>query len=74
MQRGKIRTRPVVPEQVTAIISAIRPLSVMPRRGAPPFAKDKPITLLSGSNLLSLLEKHGRAARIDIAEARGLGA
>ena len=34
------------------------------------FAKDKPITLLSGSNLLSLLEKHGHKARINIAEAK----
>jgi restriction system protein len=36
------------------------------------FAKDKPITLLNGGNLLSLLEKHGHPARIDIAEARRL--
>lgn len=36
------------------------------------FAKDKPITLLNGGNLLSLLEKHGQAARIDLAEARRL--
>lgn len=36
------------------------------------FAKDKPITLLSGANLLHLLEKHGRRAKIDIAEARRL--
>src|SRR5690625_8026499 len=34
------------------------------------FAKDKPISLLSGSNLLHLLEKHGQRAKIDIAEAR----
>ena len=34
------------------------------------FAKDKPITLLNGNNLLSLLEKHGHRARINIAEAR----
>ena len=34
------------------------------------FAKDKPITLLNGSNLLSLLEKHGHKARINIAEAK----
>ena len=34
------------------------------------FAKNKPLTLLNGSNLLALLEKHGRAARIDIAEAK----
>ncbi|MHB8071468.1 MAG: restriction endonuclease [Candidatus Cryosericum sp.] len=34
------------------------------------FAKDKPLTLLSGSNLLSLLAKHGHRARIDLAQAR----
>lgn len=34
------------------------------------FAKDKPITLLNGGNLLQLLEKHGHRARIDLAEAR----
>lgn len=34
------------------------------------FAKDKPITLLEGSNLLHLMEKHGHKARIDIQEAR----
>jgi restriction system protein len=34
------------------------------------FAKDKPITLLTGGNLLSLLEKHGHPARIDLAEAK----
>jgi restriction system protein len=34
------------------------------------FAKDKPITLLSGSNLLYLLQKHGVKAHIDLAEAR----
>lgn len=38
------------------------------------FAKDKPITLLDGGNLLSLLERHGHKARIDLAEARKLGA
>ena len=36
------------------------------------FAKDKPLTLLNGSNLLSLLEKHGHRARINIAEAKKL--
>lgn len=36
------------------------------------FAKEKPITLLSGANLLHLLEKHGRRAKIDIGEAREL--
>lgn len=34
------------------------------------FAKDKPITLLNGSNLLHLLEKHGHRAKIDIKEAK----
>jgi len=34
------------------------------------FAKDKPITLLNGSNLLALLEKHGHKARINIKEAK----
>jgi len=34
------------------------------------FAKDKPITLLNGSNLLHLLEKHNYKARINIREAR----
>ncbi len=34
------------------------------------FAKGKPLTLMNGSNLLYLLEKHGHQARIDIKEAR----
>lgn len=34
------------------------------------FAKDKPITLINGANLLYLLEKHGIHAKIDIKEAR----
>ena len=34
------------------------------------FAKGKPITLLSGSNLLHLLEKHGHKAKIDLVEAK----
>ena len=34
------------------------------------FAKDKPITLLNGSNLLHLLEKHGTKAKIDLKEAK----
>lgn len=34
------------------------------------FAKDKPLTLLNGSNLLSLLEKHGHKARINVVEAK----
>jgi len=36
------------------------------------FAKGKPLTLLNGSNLLFLLEKHGHNARINIEEARKL--
>lgn len=36
------------------------------------FAKGKPLTLLSGSNLLHLLEKHGHKARIDLKEAKAL--
>lgn len=36
------------------------------------FAKGKPLTLLSGSELLYLLERHGYKARIDIAEAKRL--
>ena len=36
------------------------------------FAKGKPLTLLNGSNLLYLLEKHGHNAKIDIEEARRL--
>jgi len=34
------------------------------------FAKDKPITLLNGSNLLHLLLKHGHKAHIDLREAK----
>jgi restriction system protein len=34
------------------------------------FAKDKPLTLLNGSNLLHLLEKHGTHAKIDLREAK----
>lgn len=34
------------------------------------FAKDKPITLLNGGNLLHILQKHGYNARIDIEEAK----
>lgn len=34
------------------------------------FAKGKPLTLMNGSNLLYLLEKHGHNARIDIKEAK----
>lgn len=36
------------------------------------FAKGKPLTLLSGSELLYLLERHGYKARIDMAEAKRL--
>jgi restriction system protein len=38
------------------------------------FAKGKPITLLNGSELLYLLQKHGHKARIDLAGARKLAA
>jgi len=38
------------------------------------FVKDKPLTLVSGGELLFLLEKHGHKARIDLAEARLLNA
>ena len=34
------------------------------------FAQGKPITLLNGANLLSLLEKHGYRARINLKEAK----
>jgi len=34
------------------------------------FAKGKPLTLMNGSNLLYLLEKHGTHAKIDIREAK----
>ncbi len=34
------------------------------------FAKNKPLTLLNGSNLLHLLEKHGHKAKIDLKEAK----
>lgn len=34
------------------------------------FAKGKPISLVNGSNLLFLLEKHGHRARIDLREAK----
>ena len=34
------------------------------------FSKGKPLTLINGSNLLYLLEKHGTHARIDIKEAK----
>ncbi len=38
------------------------------------FAKGKPITLISGSELLFLLAKHGHKARIDLREARFMAA
>ncbi len=38
------------------------------------FAKDKPLTLINGAQLLSLIEKHGHRARIDLKEARALQA
>lgn len=34
------------------------------------FAKGKPLTLLNGANLLSLMEKHGYSARINLKEAK----
>lgn len=36
------------------------------------FAKDKPLTLLSGAELLYLLSQHGHAAKIDLTEAERL--
>jgi restriction system protein len=36
------------------------------------FAKNKPLKLLSGGNLLYLLEKHGHKAKIDLVEAKRL--
>lgn len=38
------------------------------------FVKGKPLSLLNGSNLLNLLEKHGRKARIDLREAKIINA
>ncbi len=34
------------------------------------FAKDKPLVLMSGANLLHLLERHGYRAQIDLKEAK----
>lgn len=34
------------------------------------FAKGKPLALMNGGNLIHLLEKHGRRARINLAEAK----
>ena len=36
------------------------------------FAKDKPITLISGGELLTILDRHGHSAKIDLNEARAL--
>ena len=36
------------------------------------FAKDKPLTLMNGANLLYLLQKHGYKAKIDLKEAKEL--
>jgi restriction system protein len=36
------------------------------------FSKDKPISLLDGSNLLHLLARHGHRAKIDLVEAKKL--
>jgi restriction system protein len=36
------------------------------------FVKDKPITLISGGELLTILDRHGHAAKIDLKEARAL--
>ncbi len=38
------------------------------------FAKDKPLSLVDGPNLIAMLHKHGRRYRIDLAEARRLAA
>jgi restriction system protein len=34
------------------------------------FVRDKPLSLISGSELLHMLKKHGYAARIDLKEAK----
>ena len=36
------------------------------------FAKDKPISLIDGPNLIALLKKNNRTYRIDLEEARRL--
>lgn len=36
------------------------------------FAKDKPLSLVDGQNLIAMLNRHGRKFRIDLAEARRL--
>jgi restriction system protein len=38
------------------------------------FAKGKPISLVDGPNLIAMLQRHGRKYRINLAEARRLGA
>jgi len=38
------------------------------------FAKDKPLTLISGGELLYLLAQHGHSAKIDLAEAKRIAA
>ena len=38
------------------------------------FAKDKPLSLVDGPNLIAMLTKHGRRYRIDLIEARRLAA
>lgn len=38
------------------------------------FAKDKPISLVDGPNLIAMLNRHGRAYKIDLMEARRLNA
>ncbi len=34
------------------------------------FAKDKPLTLINGQNLLHMLQEHGYRLKIDLKEAR----
>jgi restriction system protein len=34
------------------------------------FARDKPISLLTGADLIDMLRRHGRRYRIDLEEAR----
>ena len=46
------------------------PVVLSPRPEAYAFAKDKPLTLLNGGNLLHLLNKHGYKAKIDLKEAK----
>ena len=38
------------------------------------FAKDKPISLVDGPNLIEMLRRHGRSYRINLEEARRLAA